>query len=944
MDDSGVPLFDVDVLEKGASNKTKTKFNGKFSLKVSSPDAILVFSYFGFIEQEVAVSGRKDIRITMEEDTGIIIDIYEIYPKVELTGSASLMDNKDFEDQPVTHAADVLQGRMSGLDVVSSGIPGGPVKVRVRGTSSIFNNNEPLYVVDGMARESGLEGINPEDICDIQVLKDISSAAVFGPRGANGVIFVTTKRGKVDEGSVIFDTSYGISSATRLPDLIDTRSYAQTLVDYAGVNPADIHDYLDGTNPGIDWKDEIFRTGIIQNHKLVFSKGNNEIQSYVSANYMKEDGLIDKSSYERYSAKGNLRAYVKEWLDVIFDVNASRSIGKGIDRLAMETYNPIWVAFNSSPAMEMFDDDGNYQNDPYGTVQENARSIIAGNVSERRNDVFNGFIDLRFRTESGLILMSRNGIDYMNSSVCGLNPAKAGINHISDNMINANAQRVMLQSTNKLRFEECIGRRYNQSLAVMAVLESAKSDTRSTGITGMGIPTESWWNMMNAAGNNAANAYSDWTLFSGVACVKYGYDERYMVTGTFRADGFSRFSKRIWGNFPSVSAAWIMSNEKFMDDVNYVIDHLMIRGSYGITGNPNIAPYPMPGLMGNYGIYTSDADYWPKTVVTPELRWEKIKQLDFGFDMDLLGGELKLSFDYFNKHTSDVLLTTKMADSAEGSEYMTNSGEISNKGFDISVAATVIRTNDWQWYTTLNGTYLKNEVVKLTELESVIYAGNIPSVMDQCSVIKEGEAIGSLYGYRWAGIDAEGYDTYYTAGGDITRNPTEEDRTVLGKAMPDFTFGWNNIISFRNWRLNIFFNSAFGVERLNALRFAMNSMIPDSRMITDPGYFEQVGATMPDPTVQGNTYICNSSKWVEDASYIRCENITLSYDMPKSMTKFADLRLSFSIQNLFTITGYKGINPASYNFSYTGGDYVSGIDTGTYPVPRTFTFGIRMSL
>lgn len=951
VDGNGEPLIGVNVLEKGTTNGSITDFDGKFTLNVSSPDAVLVFSYVGFMNQEVSVSGKTDIKITMREDTETLEEVvvigYGAVRKADLAGSVSVMDNKAFKDQPITQATDALQGRMSGVNVVSSGVPGGAVKIRVRGTNSINKNNEPLYVVDGMVRESGLEGINPEDIQSMQVLKDASSTAIYGSRGANGVVIVTTKTGRRGESSITFDASYGISNATRLPDLMDTKSYAQALVDYAGVNPVNIQDYLDGTNPGIDWKDQIFRSGTIQNYKLVFSKGKEDMQSYVSANYMKEDGTIDKSSYERYSAKANMKAQIKKWLDVTLDVNASRSIGKGISGLAMGAYNPIWVAFNSSPTMEMFDANGNYQNDPYGSIQENAYSIIAGGDSERRKDVFNGRIDLKFNIAKGLTFTTTNGIDYLNNTSYGFSPKKAGISHTSNSMSNANTQRVMLQSTNNLTYINTWNDKHH--LTATAVWEATKSDTRDMGITGTDIQIESvgWWNVANAAKRDATNGYSDWALLSGVARVMYNYDNRYMLTGTFRADGSSRFSNNKWGYFPSIAAAWTVSNEKFMEDKRDVVSNLKIRASYGVIGNQDITPYSTLGLMGTtntyYGTDIATTGYWPNAVATPDIRWEKTKQLDFGFDLGLFDGRLDISVDYFNKQTSDALLTTKMANYVGGSSYLVNAGKVANQGFDISVSANIIQTKDWSWSTTLNGTYLKNEVKKLTALEPIIYAGNIASVIDNCSIIKEGEAIGSIYGYRWAGIDEDGYDTYYTADGDITRNPTADDRAVLGKATPDFTLGWNNTVSYKNWSLNAFFNSAFGVERLNALRFAMNSMIPNSRMITDPGYFDQIGITMPDPTVQGNAYFGNSSKWVENASYFRCENITLSYDMPKSMTKFADLRLSFSVQNLFTITGYKGSNPTSYSFSDTDGDRAAGIDTGTYPTPRTFTFGLRMN-
>ena len=950
VDQNDEPLIGVNVLEKGTTNGTITDFDGKFTLNVS-PNSILVVSYIGYKEQEIKVENQTSFSITLHEDTETLDEVvvigYGAVRKADLAGSVSVMDNKAFRDQPITQASDALQGRMSGVNVISDGIPGGSVKIRIRGTNSINKSNDPLYVVDGIVRESGLEGINPEDIQSMQVLKDASSTAIYGSRGANGVVIITTKGGVKGQSSITFDASVGISNATRLPKMMDTKSYAQALIDYAGVNQLEMQEYLDGTNPGIDWTDAMFRTGMTQNYKLVFSKGKEDMQSYISANYMKNEGILEKSSYERYSAKANIRTSIKKWLDLTLDINASRGIGKGIGGLEMSGYNPLWIAFNSSPTMVMQDENGNYNNDPYCTIQENAYASLAGGDNERRKDVLNGRIDFKFNIAKGLTFTSTNGVDYYNFTSYGFKPKAASIDHNNNSMSNANTQRMMLQSSNNLTYMNTWKEKHN--LTATVVWEATKSETRYMDITGQNIQVESvgWWNVQNATKRDATNSYTAWALLSGVGRVMYNYDNRYLLTGTFRADGSSRFSKNKWGYFPSIAAAWTVSNEKFMEDVRDVISNFKVRASYGIIGNQDIDPYSTLGLLGAtstyYGTNIGTSGYWENALATPDIKWEKTKQFDFGIDLSLFNGTLDLSVDYFNKQTSDALLTTQLANYLGGSSYLINAGKVANSGVDISLTANLFNSKDFSWSTTINGTYLKNEVKKLTAQEPIIYGGSFQSIITDCTIIKEGEAIGTLFGYRWAGIDKDGYDTYYTANGDITRNPSTDDRVVLGKSTPDFTLGWNNSLRYKNWSLNAFFNAAFGVQRLNALRFSMNSMIGNSRMFTDSDFLSQVGITMPDPRVENNQYIGNSSKWVENADYFRCENITLAYDFPKSMTKFADLRLSFSVQNLFTLTGYKGSNPSSYSFSSDYGDRAAGIDTGTYPTPRTFTFGLRMN-
>lgn len=947
VDQNGEPLVGVSVVEKGnKSNGAVTDLDGKFSLRVPSK-ATLIVSYVGYTSKEVAVGGRQQLQVTLAENAEMLNDVvvigYGTVKKADLAGSVSVMDNKAFKDQPLTQASDALQGRVSGVNVVSDGIPGGSVKIRVRGTNSINKSNDPLYVVDGMVRESGLDGINPEDIQSIQILKDASSTAIYGSRGANGVVIVTTKSGVKGDSKITLDASWGVSNATRLPKMMDTRTYARALVDYAGKSEAELKDFLDGTNPGIDWADQMFRTGVTQNYKVVFNKGTEGMQAYVSGNYMKHEGTIKESSYERYAAKVNLKTSLKKWLDVTFDLNASRGIGKGIGELAMGGYNPLWIAFNSSPAMNMYDENGNYVWDPYCTIQANAYGTIHDNKSERRHDVVNGHVDLKFNIAPGLTFTTSNGIDYFNNTSYSFSTQRvqgSGNNGMGNN----NAQRTMLQSTNNLTYIHSWG---DHNLTATGVWEATKSETRSMGISGKSLQVESvgWWDVQNAATRDASNGYSNWALLSGVGRVMYNYADKYMLTGTFRADGSSRFTNNKWGYFPSIAAAWTVSNEKFMESTRDVISNLKIRASYGIIGNQDISPYSTLALLSGTTTYFGTANgvsgYWENSIATPDIKWEKTKQFDLGFDLGLFNNRIDLSVDYFNKETSDALLTTNLASYLGGTSYLINAGKVSNQGVDISLNARVVTTPDWTYTTSLNGTYLKNKVKKLTAQQPIIYGGSFQSIITDCTIIKEGEAIGTFFGYRWAGIDSEGYDTFYAQDGSVTRHPTTDDRVVLGKATPDFTLGWNNSVSYKNWSLNAFFNSAFGVQRLNALRFAMNSMIGNSRMFTDASFLDEVGKTMPDPRVSNNEYLGNSSKFVENANYFRCENITLSYDLPRSVAKIADFRFSFSVQNLFTITNYKGSNPAGFSFSSDYGDRANGIDTGTYPTPRTFTFGVR---
>ena len=957
VDSAGEPLIGVSVVEKGnPKNGCVTDIDGNFTLNVA-PNSSVVVSYIGYKNQEVKVGGQKTLAITMAEDAEMLNDVvvigYGTVKKADLAGSVSVMDNKAFKDQPITQATDALNGRMAGVNVVSDGIPGGSVKIRVRGSNSVTKSNDPLYVVDGMVRESGLDGINPEDIQSMQVLKDASSTAIYGSRGANGVVIVTTKTGVKGESRITLDASWGISKATRLPEMMSAQKYAQSLVDYNNNAESSLREYLDGTNKGVDWVDTMFRTGLTQNYKVVFTKGTEGLQSYVSANYMKNEGTIKKSQYERYSAKVNLKGQIKKWLNVTLDMNASRGVGKGVSSLAASTANPLWIAFNSATSMNMYDENGNYNPSSLANLKPNAYGLIAGDKSERRNDVLNGHIDLQFNIYKGLTFTTSNGFDYNNNTGYGFSPKAVDRTHQSNSMSNSNSQRLLLQSTNNLTYMGSWG---DHNLTATAVWEATKSTTQGLGISGTNLVSEGvlWYNVSNATQRYASNSYSNWALLSGVGRVMYNYADKYMLTGTFRADGSSRFTNNKWGYFPSVAAAWTVTNEKFMEGTRNWLSNLKVRASYGVIGNQDISPYSTLALLSQvsttFGTSTQVPGYALSKIATPDLKWEKTKQFDLGFDFGFLHNRLELSVDYFNKQTTDAILGTTTSSALGGFGYQLNVGKVANQGVDITLNARIFETKDFTWQTSINGTYLKNEVKKLTDQTSFIHTGsNFQSELDeQPMIIKEGEALGSFWGYKWAGFDDEGYDVYKKADGSLTRSPEDTDRQILGKSTPDFTLGWNNTITYKNWSLNAFFNSAFGVQRLNLLRYCMNSKTGNSPTFTGADFLDCYGvnkATGARPISNPNNdikYIGTSSKWIENANYFRCENVTLSYDLPKSLLKYVDLRLSFSVQNLFTITNYKGSNPAGFSFS-DDGDGANGVDAGTYPTPRTFTFGVRMN-
>ncbi len=949
VDDMGEPLVGVTIFVKGTKVRATTDTNGRYHIKANSGQT-LTFSYIGFKKVEKRVTGSTlDLQMEPADNSlneAVVIG-YGTVRKADLAGSVSVMDNKQFKDQPITQVSDAIQGRVAGVQVMSSGSPGGDIKIRVRGASSINKSNEPLYVVDGIVRESGLEGINPEDIQSMQVLKDASSTAIYGSRGANGVVLVQTKSGKAGQTQVVFDASVGFSKAYHIPEKMGTKEYAQALVDNGLATSAAMADYLSGKNAGIDWMDELLETGITQNYKLAVSKGTEDTQFYVSGNYMNHDGVIYNTQFKRYAVKANVHSKLYKWLELTADVNLSRGQGKG-GGFQQNQDNPIWNGLNFSPTMSMKLENGHYANDPYNVVsQANPYGSLADNKNDHMRDVVSGHIDLKFNIIDGLTFTTTNGLDYKDAKNYSFGSSKVS-RQDQATMSNSDNYQMLLQTTNNLTY---FHKWNDHALTATGVWEATSYENRYMSISGTDLTSESvgYWNVNDAKTRSCSNSYQKWGLLSGVARVMYNYADKYMLTGTLRADGSSRFQNKKWGWFPSIAAAWTISQEKFMQNVK-AISNLKLRASYGIIGNQDITPYStMSMLVGtsfDFGTSTMYNGYWSHSVATPDLTWEKVHQFDVGLDIGFLENRLSLTVDYYYKKTTDALLQQTTTSSLGGMKYWVNAGEVENQGVDVGLTAHIFQTKDFTWTSTLNGSYNRNKVLKLTADDPILY-GSAPSQgsVDPCTIVMEGEAIGSFYGFRWAGVEKNDkgkyVDMYYDKDGNKTATPNAStDRVVLGSSTPKFTLGWNNTLSYKNWDFNAFFNASFGAKRLNLVRYTMNATPGASKFVTDKTYFANVGVTMPDFDGESKQY-GNSDKWLENASYLRLENISISYNLSKTVTKFADLRFTVSGQNLFTITGYKGIDPAGHSFHSSAGDINNGIDMGSYPNPRTFTIGVR---
>lgn len=943
-DERGETIIGATVVVKGEETTgTTTDMDGKFSLEVPLRSVIVV-SYMGFTPQEVRIFKRNLYDITLKEDNKVLDEVvvvgYGSVKKSDLTGSVTAISTARFKDQPVKRVENILQGRSAGVEVTAqSGMPGGGMKVRVRGTTSINTSNDPLYVIDGMISPSGLDGLNPADIQSMEVLKDASSTAIYGSRGSNGVIIITTKQGTQGRAVVSFDASVGISKVRKQYELLNAYEYALALNDVRGANTisaADLEAYRNGTK-GLDWMDLITQTALTQDYKLDISGGTEKVRYLVSGNVMDQEAVTIMSDYKRYGLRVNVDADVKPWLTVSGKLNAS----------IIHQHNGAanWLnAINYSPTMELVDPEtGVYNKDPYNIANGTSPyGEMMVNYSDSYSYNVSANVSLLFKIAKGLTFLVQGGYDYEQRPSYSFNSSLVGPGAINS-MSNSNTLHNYWQNTNNLSWQREFGK---HSVSAMAVWEVSRAWDPVMQISGSNLSNETvgYWNVANAAVRNASNSYTESSMASGIVRAGYDFDKRYFLTAAVRADGSSKFQgKNKWGYFPSAALAWDIAREKFMKNQK-VIRQLKLRGSFGVSGNQNIAPFSTLGMLTStsYGWGTSTAytGYWGYQFPTPDITWEKTYQYDLGLDLNVAG--VNLTFDWFKKKTVDLLFQKQVPRYNGGGTIWVNEGKMNNTGVEMTVSATPVQ-GALTWETTLNAAYVKNEVLDLAGNDFVLTA-NYSNLGGPMQIMKPGYPLGSFYVYEWQGFDEKGANLYRKADGSLTTSPTSEDLVIKGQASPKWTFGWNNSLSWNNWSLNVFFNAAVGLDRLNMSRFMTASMTGDSRFVTlREAYFEgwdyvsdKSQAKYPSLKNPDNKYYANSDFWLEDASFVKLKNVSLSYRIPKRVTKFGSVLLSVSAQDVLTLTRYKGMDPEVYS-GYDGLDY------GAYPVPFTITFGAKIN-
>ncbi len=981
---SGETLIGVNVYVKGTTIGTITDFNGNFVLDVPSTDATLVFSFIGYNTKEVALEGQLTVNVTLNEDVvgldEVVVVGYGSVKKSDLTGALSQVKSEEISAYPALGVSQALQGRAAGVQISSNnGEPGAGVKIRIRGGTSINSSSDPLYVVDGFP---GGTLPPPEDIETIEILKDASATAIYGSRGANGVIMVTTKRGKAGKTRIEVSSSYSFQKEIDRFDLLNAQQMAEYVNESrinSGVDPSNVP-YPNPSSYGVgtDWQDEVFQTGGIQNYQLSFSGGNDHVRYYVSGVIYDQKGLVINSDYERYSITSNIDISPSDRFKFGANIFASREEKKGVrtQEGSSGTNNAgvVSSAFRFEPTQSVYDENGNYTlatlNDPHDNPVAVARELVNEDVADRIQANFYGeyvlLPELKLRATLGAnILNSRNG-DYTPTT---LNAAKnrGGLGSIYGD------KNTNLISENYLTYDKTFG---NHLISFMGgysyqSFENSNWTARAAGfITDAGL----YWNLGQGSELQAPSSeITKSELSSFYGRLNYKLLERYILTFTARYDGSSRFAKNNkWAFFPSGAIAWNIANEPFMKDVHQ-FDQLKFRASYGVTGNQAISPYQSLAKFGSVLTIVDGAivnAVRPTTVANENLTWESTEQTNIGLDIGLLDMRLLINADYYMMTTSDLLFSQPLPQYSGYSSLLSNIGKVENKGFELSITSVNI-DSELKWETSFNISTNKNKILELPDGKDIFYnAGPGHMVgLGNTGVLREGQPVGSFYGYTYEGVlqtdgealpgnpeqvaggekfkDISGFDDEgnqdYIPDGEIS----SADRGIIGNPHPDFIWGLDNSFSYKGFDLNIFFQGSQGNDLYSFSMMELDLMSGQNNATTDALNRWTPSNTNTDiPGARSRARI-SSTRWVYDGSYIRLKNLSFGYNFSKSVLNrygIGSLRVYVSAQNLLTFTDYPGLDP-EVNWK-TGGNTNSnrnlGLDYGSYPNAKSVTIGFKL--
>ncbi|MDW3192780.1 MAG: TonB-dependent receptor [Cytophagales bacterium] len=975
-DENGEGLPGVTIRVQGTSTGTSTDIDGNFNVTAAS-DAVLEISSIGFRSESIAVNGRTIINVTMEVDVEelneVVVIGYGSVQKSDITGSVSSVKTKDLQAFPLLNAAQALQGRAAGVVVQSEngGEPGASIDIKIRGATSFSASSSPLVVVDGFV---GATMPQQNDIESIEILKDASAAAIYGSRGSNGVILVTTKKGVPGKVTVEVNSTISSSETSNRLDLLNADQFAEF---QQILNPA----FVQGP-ANTDWQEVLFRNGTVHNHQFSVAGGSENINFYASANYFNQEGVIINSAFERVSFLANMDAKVNDKVKIGVSLFTRRSVKDGVSTQSTgQTANGggddvIGLMFRFRPDLGIFNDDGSFTSQNIGGLLDNPFAVATERIEETKEDRnrANLYLDykiiegLSFRTTLGLRSRNENISTFIPSTLTETDGGLGGTARIS------NRQSNHLLNENFITYTRGIG---EGNLTFVAGHSYQRDVTERFSAGAQGLIKDSF-SFHNLAGADVAltptSSFSETEIESQFGRVNFDWADKYLITATVRRDGSSRFSENEkYAIFPSAAVGWRVSNEPFLSS-NPFVSNLKVRASYGVTGNtsiPALSSFATFDDVAGLGVGGVVAGVVPDQAANGNLRWESSYQTNLGLDLGLFDDRVELELNYYNIDTEDLLMPDFNTPLYLGNLTrfaLTNIGEINNKGFEISLGTSNIITNDLQWTTDFNWSTNRTEVITLIDgLDVFLDASPGYFSRDRTHILREGEVPGMFWGYVYQGVFTGGAlpegtamfeggtigDPMFAEVADVEGNfdgvIDTNDQQIIGDPTPDFTFGINNTVSYKNFDLNVFIQGSQGGEIFNLTRVQLlNGDANASTDILNAWTLQNPDSNIP--RVGNNSQRELSTRFVEDGSYIRLKNLALGYTLPAELVEKVGLssaRVSFSAQNLLTITDYSGLDP---EVSYFGGggestgdaNTTNGFDYGNYPTIVSYTFSLNL--
>ena len=961
------PLPGVNVLVKGTAMGTITNADGEYALAAPSPSDTLLFSFVGFEPVEEPIAGRSVVDVALGEDVSALEEVlvvgYGTQTRSDVTGSVSSIDTEELAAQPVAQLANALQGRAAGVEVVNTNAePGGGVRVRIRGGTSINADSDPLYVVDGFAG-ADINAISPEDIASIEILKDASATAIYGARGANGVVMITTKSGRPGQPQITFKaTPYSYRTATNRLEVLNAQQFAQYINEVRlGNDQPPLYENPAALGEGTDHLDTVLRDGSLSEYQLAVSGGTDDVTYYVSGNVYDEEGLLIDSNYRRYTLRSNLDIDATSRLRLGTRLFGSRALRDGTNVFSGSSNNPALTAgaLRFNPVLGIYDEEGNYTvnniGDPHNPAYALATEVIQDDVDDRVQGNVYGEFDVTPRLQARVSL----GADYLSSRFGFYNPS----NTLSGGGVGGaarvdNTRRTTLLNENYLSYENTFGIHELNAQAGYSYQTYRREGSRAEA---QGFPTDAFTYNNLGGGSTLLLPRSDlneWELESYYGRINYGLLDRYRLTFTARYDGSSRFAENNkYGFFPSGALAWVLSEEPFMQGVD-AVELLKLRASYGVTGNTEIGIYrSLASLRSWFTVIGGQIvnGIVPDQVANPNLSWESSTQLDVGFDLGLWDDRVFLSADYYRTTTSDLLLEVDLPEYSGFPSSLQNVGVTQNRGVEFEIRSYNL-DGDFRWVTDFNISRNRNEVLELVRdgepgedgtYGNDIFIGGAPGhmLLPASSLLREGEPVGVFYGLVSEGVDPEtGEEVFADLNGDGDVN--NDDRTIIGDPNPDLLWGLNNRFAYKNFELDVFLQASIGGDLLNFQRIELEDArgsFNQSIRVLDRWTPDNRDATIPRASVDNIRRV--STRFVEDGSYVRLRNVSLAYNVPGRLLQRVggrSARLVLSGQNLLTFTDYMGWDP---EVNTAGGSNTRiGLDYGAYPRARSITFTLQLGL